>query len=110
MEALSHLQELTHNRAEIIPGVISDPCMEDRAQVILVITGLGATPIETALPARKPQAQPVQQAHPEPVPVSRASIPLTSAQANQVSREIPPAATDNLDLPAFLRRRVRQTP
>ena len=59
MDALNHLQELTHNQADIIPGVISDPRMDDRAQVILVITGLGATPIETALPSRKPQAEPV---------------------------------------------------
>ena len=73
MEGLNHLQELTHNQADIIPGVINDPRMEDRAQVILVITGLGATPIETALPARKTQAQPQQQPEPEMV---RAAKPV----------------------------------
>lgn len=44
-EALTFLQEQTNNMADIIPGVINDEGLEDRVQVILVITGLGATPI-----------------------------------------------------------------
>jgi len=47
-EALNELQSKTGNRAEIVPGVITDDRMEDRAQVILVITGIGATGIEAA--------------------------------------------------------------
>jgi cell division protein FtsZ len=45
-EALSHLQEKTGGQADIIPGVINDPRMENRVQVILIITGLGATPVD----------------------------------------------------------------
>ncbi|RPJ50403.1 MAG: cell division protein FtsZ, partial [Chloroflexi bacterium] len=52
MEALNHLQKQTHDQADIIPGVISDPRMEDRAQVILIITGLGATAVDAIAPAR----------------------------------------------------------
>nr|HMN59726.1 cell division protein FtsZ [Anaerolinea sp.] len=46
MEAMNFLQEQTHGRAEIIPGVITDERMQDRTQVILIITGLGATPLD----------------------------------------------------------------
>ena len=48
--ALSYLQNKTNNQAEIIPGVINDERMEDRVQVILVITGLGATPVDASQP------------------------------------------------------------
>jgi len=34
-DALTYLQEATHSRAEIIPGVINDSRMTDRAQVII---------------------------------------------------------------------------
>jgi len=40
-EALSHLQERTNNHADIIPGVISNDCMEGRVQVILVSPAWG---------------------------------------------------------------------
>jgi cell division protein FtsZ len=59
MEALNYLQTLTSHSAEIIPGVITNPRMDDRAQVILVITGLGATAVEAPKPVA--QAAPVQQ-------------------------------------------------
>lgn len=129
MEALNHLQDMTHNRAEIIPGVINDPCMEDRVQVILVITGLGATPIETALPARRPQPEPVQArpsvstnviSTPGPLsssngmgasrsilgqPAARVPEPLTPCTGTPL--EVSSAIPADLDLPAFMRRRVR---
>lgn len=128
MAALNHLQDLTHNQADIIPGVINDPRMEDRAQVILVITGLGATPIETALPtARKAQPQP--QVQPEMVaasapaePVRRVAAVASStavatgpASLGQVaarsvasgpSLETSGAIPADIDLPAFMRRRA----
>jgi cell division protein FtsZ len=128
MEALNHLQELTGNRADIIPGVISDARMDDRAQVILVITGLGAMPIEAAMPARKPQpverpADPAARetnaaAQPAPAPAppferiirppSVAAQPNPLAQAvGQAQAEMTSTNSADLDLPAFLRRRAR---
>ncbi len=126
-DALNHMQEMTHWQADIIPGVICDPRMDNRAQVILVITGLGATPIEAAMP------MPVRRVQPEPVSVDSAPsrmaanrpsagyIPNTAVHASQAqsgslqsaaaaatTREMTAAAQDDLDLPAFLRRRVRQ--
>lgn len=128
VEALNHLQELTHNQADIIPGVIPDSRMEDRAQVILVITGLGATPVDAALPARKavPEAERVQG--PAAAPGSATAAPLNSPARFSSAARSPsfgqPAAriqrdetvagissTDptDLDLPAFMRRRSHQS-
>jgi len=122
-DALTHLQQLTHNQADIIPGVLHDPRMGDRAQVILVITGLGATPIETAMPSRKPQAEPVPTSAPveavgvRPV-VDAGKMPGLLDNQGGVERNTNPQAAHielsaanpaDLDLPAFMRRRIRQT-
>ena len=126
MDGLNHLQEMTHNQAEIIPGIINDPRMEDRAQVILVITGLGATPIETALPMRKVQAQPQPRPEPELTPAEKpaeepqhlsattamATGPASLGQAvarpmnSGPSLETSGAVPADIDLPAFMRRRM----
>ncbi len=97
-EALTYLQEKTNNQAEIIPGVITDNRMGDRVEVILVITGLGATPVQSPFVARK-QAEPVPvqvetvlQA--EPAVVERAPVEMIHHRSD-------------LDLPAFMRRRMR---
>jgi cell division protein FtsZ len=125
MDALNHLQDLTFRQADIIPGVICDERMDGRAQVILVITGLGATPVDAALPNRKPQAESVQVTSAQ-VPVAASSgmnnnrpvttsIPPSYSQvaarpqpAGQASPslEIPTTAQADLDLPAFMRRRA----
>jgi cell division protein FtsZ len=111
-EALSHLQDKTGNQADIIPGVINDPNMTNRVQVILIITGLGATPVDTQSQRQKtvkaietpavmdtslPSSPPVQAtapAQPAPRPTSSPAV------------EMMPSSVD-LDLPAFMRRRVR---
>lgn len=46
-DALNHLHTKTTSEADIIPGVLNDNRMQNRVQVILVITGLGATPLDT---------------------------------------------------------------
>jgi cell division protein FtsZ len=116
MNALSHLQEMTHNQADIIPGVINDPRMDDRTQVILVITGLGATPIETSLPARSSKVEPVAASVPAEPPLPRSVNTNMRAQGMNENRPAQPAKAQievseanpaDLDLPAFMRRRVR---
>jgi cell division protein FtsZ len=123
-DALNHLQDLTHNQADIIPGVIHDQRMGDRTQVILVITGLGATAIETSLPARKPQAEPMAatvSAEPAIARPVMAALHMPVAAERPMSVENNPApraeklgvtaaTSADLDLPAFMRRRMRQTP
>lgn len=126
-DALTHLQEKTHNRADIIPGVITDERMEDRAQVILIITGLGATSVDAPAPRRIQEAAPVQaEAAPAaaphipvqqpasfPAPAAR-SIPAAASQpAQPILQPAAQANTEmagsslNLDIPAFMRRRMR---
>ncbi len=41
-DALKTLQNATGGHADIIPGIITDPRMEDRVQLILIVTGIGA--------------------------------------------------------------------
>jgi len=100
-DALSYLQARTNQQAEIIPGVVPSECMQDRAQVILVITGLGATPVDTRPVERRadtPAAAPVAI----PVEPAREAFPVTMMPALELA-----AAHGDLDLPAFMRRRVR---
>ncbi len=96
-EALTFLQEKTNNQAEIIPGVITDNRMGDRVEVILVITGLGATAVQSPFVARK-------QAEPVPVEVEAVMEPqpmVESAPIEMIHQR------SDLDLPAFMRRRMR---
>ncbi len=97
--------------------------MGDRAQVILVITGLGATPIETSLPVRRAQAEPVPSTFPTEAVVMRSAgasmkMPgiaekIDSIEKNVSTRaaqiEVSAANPADLDLPAFMRRRIRQS-
>ena len=111
-EALTYLQEQAGNQAEIIPGVINDERMEDRAQVILIITGLGATPLEKTLPGAERAISSARAASasnsmrheaPAPEPTRQTQVAM-SAQAQNVKPDYPNPAT-NLDLPAFMRKR-----
>lgn len=111
-DALSYLQSQANADTEIIPGVIHDDRMDDRAQVILIVTGLGATSLEKALPGAEkiiPMQTQAQQAAEERV--VQASV--TGAYKPGETQTIPSpqmeasAIMTNLDLPAFMRRRYR---
>jgi len=97
-EALTYLQEKTNNRAEIIPGIITDNRMGDRVEVILVITGLGATAVQSPFVAEK-KAEPLP-VEPEPV-LAAAQHAIENSPVEMVS------SRSDLDLPAFMRRRLR---
>ncbi len=107
-EALGYLQEKTNNQAEIIPGIIHDDNMEDRVQVILIITGLGATAFEPTPRIRVPRT--TEQAHPN-VSIEDAIHQQDYASQLQPSDAYPETemagASVNLDIPAFMRRRAR---
>lgn len=96
-EALCHLQEMAGAAIEIIPGVMSDENLHDRCQVILVITGLGATAVEN-VPAQVTQraaASPAASVFPSSRP-AKTPVPETQLAAAQ----------SDLDIPAFMRRRM----
>lgn len=94
-DALTHLQEITHSQAEIIPGVINDERMSNRAQVILIVTGIGATPVDKS-PSRRQEISKEQ-------PAVESSKPVTEPKIEVIE----PVFETELDVPAFLRRRVK---
>jgi cell division protein FtsZ len=77
-EAVDELRASLSPDTDIILGATTEPSMEGRTQVILIVTGVGGRPIAPAV-GRVPQT-------------------ATLAAA--------PAMEDDLDLPTFLRRRV----
>lgn len=89
--ALNYLQEQANPQAEIVMGTTVDERMAARVQAILVVTGLGAAPLDEVLPGA----------------AQKISIPAIPAGTEPVIRRIPQVATANLDMPAFLRRQPR---
>jgi len=111
-EVLNDLHARVGDQAEIVFGVSHDERMTGRAQVILVITGLGAPTLEEVMPGialRIEQAASLPPV-PEPQPIAEA-VPSETVQVvdrlQAVPAGIPQSAPDNLDIPAFLRRRNR---
>lgn len=102
--ALTSLQEQACAQTEIVMGVINDERLEDKVQVTLIITGLGAPTLEeTLLQVSKPK--PVEKKVEQPV-----AEKISDAQPDDNPPVTPLTATPNLtdlDLPAFLRRRIR---
>lgn len=130
--AFSYLQEQAGSQLEMVMGVVNDDRMVNRAQVILIVTGIGARPIEEVLPG----AETLNRRVATSIKVQEAPIPLRIAQPNPIQpvaavETLPPynagvdGATawptitkppngfesdallnaENLDIPAFLRRR-----
>lgn len=98
-EALTHLAEQTNTNADIIPGLIMDPKLNDRCEVILVITGLGATPLDTSM---NQVTKPEQREHFS----MRTSQKVVQNQFREPAEAL--VSDENLDIPAFLRRRKFQ--
>jgi cell division protein FtsZ len=85
--ALSSLQERTGAQTEIVFGVINDEDMDGKAQVILMITGLGSSTMEEALPgfnqSKAKTATPVNStADWEVAPLSSPSLSPDSSHRN----------------------------
>ena len=107
-DALSTLQQATGSHADIIPGIITDPRMEDRVQLILIVTGIGnkqESLIEQVMekePGASEQtnyfSNSFQRQENAPVKENYNEIGL-AGYGNQ------PNTSDNLSVPAFLRRR-----
>jgi len=103
--ALSYLHDRANPDAEIVMGTTVDNRMEDRVQVILVVTGLGASPLEEVLPGAEKAIQ-----TPTKLPASPHAeneiLRIPQVAATQVAAPHISTAT-NLDLPAFMRRQPR---
>lgn len=108
-DALNYLQEQTNSSAEIIPGVINDERLGDRAQVILIVTGIGATPLDPHFSIKKPVEQEILSPFIVNEPVRTSDIfSFTDEQTiNPLPTLEPPNMPTDIDIPAFLRRRIR---
>lgn len=107
-DALHTLQQATGSHADIIPGIITDPRMEDRVQLILIVTGIGKK--QEQILSNSFEKETVHSEQKEvvkhssfqdddgPIQENYNEIGLSS-YGNQ------PNLTDNLSVPAFLRRR-----
>jgi cell division protein FtsZ len=110
-EALRHLQAQTGPQTEIVMGVIIDPQLQRRVQVILMITGLGSPTLEEAFmdvqksaeQKRTPIPQTPVEAHPQtsPLPYEYEVEPMPVTMNERTT------GNSSLDIPAFLRKRSR---
>jgi cell division protein FtsZ len=93
-DALNHLHELTNHNAEVIPGFIVDPRLQDRCEIILIITGLGATPLEN-----------VQNYVRNEIPLKQFNFSSPAPARKEFETAEVSVNTSDIDIPAFLRRR-----
>lgn len=102
-EAVGHIHALTSEGVDVVMGLSQDDRMRERAQVILVVTGLGAKSLADVLPGaeiiERKAVEPESQVETEP------SLPAPVEEGYQV--EMPANILNDLDVPAFLRKRAR---
>lgn len=108
-DALNTLQNATGGHADVIPGVITDPRMEDRVQLILIVTGIGAPKANFQADNFNGLAQ-SQFESPRQVDSEPKQEYDQSPANNEIGLEQYPQvdSRDNLSVPAFLRRRVKK--
>jgi len=81
--------------------------MDGRAQVILVITGLGAPTLEETIPGISLKVENCSDAATFES-IEQEVIPTHEAETVEaIAIDLPQSAATNIDLPAFLRRRNR---
>lgn len=115
-ESLDQLHAETGGDTEIVLGVINDNRMGEKVQIILVITGIGAPTLEDTV-SRLPKSNSRNTAPSEDQPILRsartsdsrsnaAEVPIHLDQSTRANLTMESSyATQNLDLPAFMRRR-----
>jgi cell division protein FtsZ len=103
-EALGHVQKLSRPEVDLVLGFNNDERMEDRVQVIMVITGLGAQTLEEILPGAENLSTTIRFSHSLPIRNNSEQIQMPSIPLSSFNR-----VTADLDLPAFMRQRERYT-
>ena len=106
-EVLNHLHDRVGDQAEIVFGVSNDERMQGRAQVILVITGLGAPTLEEVMPGISLKIEQALNSRPIPEPEPIISPTERVEPLEAVTAGVPQYAANDLDIPAYLRRRNR---
>jgi cell division protein FtsZ len=108
-QALRHLQTQTGDQTEIVMGVMQDSQMAHKAQVILMITGLGSPTLEEAMQGIQNASVNTLDSVKLPITESR---PAYTPIVRTFEREAPQppeyiVSNSNTDIPAFLRKRSR---
>lgn len=98
-EAIGHIRTMTGDDVDVVMGVSQDDRMHDRAQVILVVTGLGAK----SQRQMKPKAEPVHASLPEVMTAAEAAPEIIEESRKSTPVDI----LNDLDVPAFMRKRAR---
>jgi cell division protein FtsZ len=106
-EVLNELHDRVGDQAEIVFGISNDVRMQGRAQVILVITGLGAPTLEEVMPGISKKIEEAINSRPVPMVEPTPASPQEAKPLDTVTTGVPQPAVNNLDIPAFLRRRNR---
>ncbi|MEX1143371.1 MAG: cell division protein FtsZ [Anaerolineales bacterium] len=102
-EAVGHIQELTGGDVDVVMGLTQDDRMSERAQVILVVTGLGAKSLAEILPG----AEVIQNKAATAEVIATETEPAAIAQIEESYAAVPASILNDLDVPAFLRKRAR---
>lgn len=108
-EVLSKLHQQAGTDADIVFGLTYDDRLQGRAQVILVVTGLGAPSVDASSAFFEPRKENKTQ---EDLPET--GIRLLSELSMDPVEVLPvvpnPNLAGDLDIPTFLRRRIVQNP
>ncbi|MDH3942838.1 MAG: cell division protein FtsZ [Anaerolineae bacterium] len=104
-DALEELHKWTGGDVDLVMGVTQNEQMAGRPQAILVITGIGAGTLEDAM------QQPKQTARMTPTETVEELESEVQTAFSDETEPVMASAMNDLDLPAFLRRRnrVRET-
>ena len=97
--SVTHLRERAGTRAEVVMGMTFDKHMQDRVQVILIITGMGAVRLEEVQPDVQTRILPQS-----PPPELREEVQVETHTYQPLSQPIPSSTSQDLDMPSFLRR------
>ena len=98
-EAIGHIRTMTGDDVDVVMGITHDERMHERAQVILVVTGLGAK-------AQQLKKGAVEKK--DKVDKTEPSAESVTPEVIEESREaVPVDILNDLDVPAFMRKRAR---
>lgn len=103
-QAAAIIKETAHPEVNLIFGAVIDPTMKDELRITVIATGFERTGVKPMMQLRQPEQQPqiavVQSAHQiDRVELERQQVP---ALVDYSTRSV---NTDDLEIPAFLRRR-----
>jgi cell division protein FtsZ len=105
-KAMQEIQAAGAKDAEVVFGAAIDPGMSGRVQAIVVVTGVGGQPLGSVLAGASHIL--LQATSVKPEEERALSLETTPASAAHAAHRVqPPSAEEDLDVPAFIRRRRR---